>query len=53
LSNLKSDSIREEKIKLSWSEVLVIGGICLFGESADIKNDCEDTADNIGDDNAS
>jgi hypothetical protein len=30
-------------------EVLVVGGICLFGENADIKNDCEDTADNIGD----
>jgi hypothetical protein len=29
------------------------GGMCLFGESADIKNDCEDTADNIGDDSAS
>ena len=27
----------------------MIGGICLFGESADIKNDCEDMADNIGD----
>ena len=26
----------------------MIGGICLFGESADIKNDSEDTADNIG-----
>jgi hypothetical protein len=33
--------------------VLVVGGICVFGESADIKNDCEDTGDNIGDDNAS
>ena len=33
--------------------MLIVGGICLSGESADIKNDSEDTADNIGDDNAS
>jgi hypothetical protein len=31
----------------------MVGGIYLFGESADIKNDCEDTGDNIGDDSAS
>ena len=31
----------------------MIVGICLFGESADIKNDYEDTADNIGDDSVS
>jgi hypothetical protein len=31
----------------------VIGGMCLLGESADIENDCEDTADDIGDDSVS
>ena len=37
------------EIRLSLVEVLVIGGMCLFGESADIKNDCKDTGDNIRD----
>ena len=53
MSNLKSDVAYREKIRLSWSEVLMVGGICFSGESADIKNDCENTADNMGDDNAS
>jgi hypothetical protein len=46
-------SSREEKLDYPYGEVLMVGGMCLFGESADIKNDCEDTADNLGDDNAS
>ena len=52
MSNLKNDIEQKGKIKLSLSEVLMVGGICLFGESADINNDCEGTADNIGDDSA-
>jgi len=41
-------SSREEKLDYSW-----VRGLWLLVYACLVQNDCEDTADNIGDDNAS
>ena len=44
-------SSREEKLDYPWARC--VKGVWLAGESEGCKNDCEDTANNIGDDSAS